>query len=365
MIYRVPQLKPSVVRRLREVDRLRTELGEHVKQPGPWVGALRRLARASSVGSSVAIEGFTVSEEDAIAIVSNDESPDTSDDDLQAVACYAQAMEHVTVLARDPTFEWHPRVVLDLHFEAGRFQREHAPGLWRTTPIFVTARGGGIAYTAPDAHDIPRLIDELFAWLRNGDLDAHVVIRAALAHLNLVSIHPFRDGNGRIARILQSLVLARDADVAPEFASIEEFLGQHTAEYYDVLRAVQGGSWQPDRDPTRWITFCVDAHIAQAQRRLDQLARAEARWRYLEALAADREWPDRLVIALEQSVMGGTDRAGYALESAVSPATASNDFRRLVDAGLIVQSGRGRNIRYHASESLRRSLDAVDGGVRP
>jgi Fic family protein len=62
------------------------------------------------------------------------------------------------------------------------------------------------------------------------------------------------------------------------------------------------------------------------------------------------------VIALEQSLIGGTDRASYMREADISLATASNDFRRLLDAGLIVQSGRGRSIRYYASEALRRDV---------
>ena len=65
-----------------------------------------------------------------------------------------------------------------------------------------------------------------------------------------------------------------------------------------------------------------------------------------------------VVIALEQSLVGGTDRASYEPEADVSPATASSDFRRLLDAGLIRQVGRGRNIRYLASEALNKEVEA-------
>ncbi len=68
---------------------------------------------------------------------------------------------------------------------------------------------------------------------------------------------------------------------------------------------------------------------------------------------AERGWPERLVIALEQSLAGGTERSTYGEEADISPATASADFRRLLDAGLVEQRGRGRNISYAASESLR------------
>jgi len=68
---------------------------------------------------------------------------------------------------------------------------------------------------------------------------------------------------------------------------------------------------------------------------------------------AERGWPDRLVIALEQSLIGGADRRSYGLEAEVSAATASSDFRRLLDAGLVEQRGRARNVRYVATERLR------------
>jgi Fic family protein len=214
-------------------------------------------------------------------------------------------------------------------------------------------------YTAPDGEQVVPLMSAVADWLSRGDVDAHVVVRGAMAHLHTVSVHPFRDGNGRISRIVQSLVLARERLLSPEFASIEEYLADHTPEYYDVLQSVQGGRYQPDRDASEWVLFCVEAHIAQARKRLEQIMEAAARWRYLERLAKSKGWTDRLVIALEQSLMGGTNRASYEREADVSSATASNDFRRLLDAGLVVQKGRGRNTRYVASEDLRSHVAAA------
>ena len=122
---------------------------------------------------------------------------------------------------------------------------------------------------------------------------------------------------------------------------------------------MQGGRYQPERDASAWVGFCVEAHMAQARRRLDQIAAAAARWSFLEELVASRVWPDRLVIALEQILVGGTERATYRQEADISMATASNDFRRLLDAGLIVQVGRGRSTRYLPSSALRQQLHSI------
>lgn len=356
MVYQTPPIGPNLQARLEQLAALRRELGQEVGKPSRWIGTLRREVRASSIESSTSIEGFSVTPEEALALVDKREAADRDQEDRQAVACYARAMDHVGTMAIDPGFRWLDRVILDLHFDACCFQRDKDPGLWRTGPIGVTGSAGTLEYRGPEGEQVEGLMAEVVGWLAEGDLDADVVVRAAIAHLNVISVHPFRDGNGRVSRIVQSLVLAREGVSSPEFFSIEEYLGAHTQDYYAALREVQGGSYQPQRDASGWVEFCVEAHIAQAQQRLAQIEQAAARWEHLEGLVEKRGWPERLVIALEQSLVGGTERSKYSEESDVSPATASADFRRLLDAGLVRQRGRGRSISYLASEDLRAAV---------
>jgi Fic family protein len=358
MIHATPKIGPALARRLKELDDLHGKLGRGIAQPAAaWVATVRRLAQAIAVESSTAIEGFHVPHDEALALVSGTKPADPNDENRMAVACYARAMEHVGVMAHDPSFRWLDRVILDLHFDACCFQRDKGPGRWRDVEVGVTGGDGRIVYRGPDAVEVPALMQEVVDWLQDGDLDAHVAVRAAMAHLHVVAVHPFRDGNGRVARIVQSLVLARDGIVAPELASIEEHLATHTADYYAALRRIQGGAYDATSDVTSWVAFCVDAHLDQARRRLAQIQQAAARWDRLERLTSDRGWPDRLVIALEQALVGGTDRARYAAEADVAAVTASGDLRRLSDAGLVVRKGGGRSIRYEASDVLRTAAD--------
>lgn len=356
MIFTTPKLTKPLRDRLDELEDLREQLGAEVSTGTRWIGSLRRQVRASSIESSTSIEGFSVSPEEALALTSGRRVPEQGDEDQQAVACYARAMDHVGTMAIDPSFRWLDRVILDLHFEACYFQRDMGPGLWRTGPIGVTAADGSLEYVGPDADRVAPLMGEIVDWLAEDQAGVHVVVQAAMAHLNVTSVHPFRDGNGRISRIVQSLVLARGGLGSPEFFSIEEYLGEHTQDYYAALRETQGGSYQPQRDATGWVSFCLEAHVAQARQRLEQVEQAAARWGQLEELAAQRGWPDRIVIALEQSVLGGTDRGKYAEEADVSAATASADLRRLLDAGLVDQLGRARASSYTASAALRSEI---------
>jgi DNA-binding transcriptional ArsR family regulator len=353
MLFATPPLKPGLQARLTELDELRDALGRELDRPVRWMGTLRRSVRASAIEGSTSIEGYSVPPAEAISLTSGEMAVDRGDDENRiAIACYARAMDHLGALALDPAFRWLDRVILDLHFDACHFQPDKRPGLWRSGPIGVTGADGSLEYQAPDANRVPGLMAEVVDWLQNGDPDAHVVVRAAMAHLHVTSVHPFNDGNGRLSRIVQSLVLARERLTSPEFLSIEEYLGRHTSAYYAALRQAQGGSYQPERDASKWVAFCVDAHLAQARQRLDQIKEAAARWERLEEIVSGRDWPERLAIALEQSLIGGTDRGRYGKEAGVSQATASGDFRRLLDAGLVEQRGRGRSTRYHAAGRL-------------
>jgi Fic family protein len=360
MIFTTPALGPNLVERLVTLDELRRQLGERAGGvPMPWLGQLRRHVKAASARSSVSIEGYEVSEAQSVALAGGEAGEDGNEAQL-ALASYARAMDHVGVMAEDPAFSWSERAILDLHFDACLFQRNKRPGRWRDDPISVTSPDGGPPeYVGPPAEQVPGLMREVVDWLDHGDLDTHVVVRAAMAHLNVISVHPFADGNGRISRIMQSLVLARAGLLTPELGSIEEYLGHNTASYYRVLRETQGGSYQPDRDAEGWVAFCLDAHIVQAQKRLAQIEQAAVRWGLLEELVEQRDWPDRMVIALEQSLFEGASRLAYSTEADISSVTAGGDFRRLLDAGLVVREGRTRNTRFLASQGLRRDVESA------
>jgi len=104
--------------------------------------------------------------------------------------------------------------------------------------------------------------------------------------------YPFEDGNGRMARCLQTLVLAREKIVAPAFPSIEEYLGANTSDDYDVLAMVGQGSWNPRNDPRPWIDFSLLAHYRQAATLLRRLQEYESPWVALVTLQRNVDCPN-------------------------------------------------------------------------
>ena len=197
-------------------------------------------------------------------------------------------------------------------------------------------------------------MEALVAELRGHDPAVPAVIRGAMAHLNLVMIHPFRDGNGRMARALQTLVLAREGMLEPAFVSIEEYLGRNTDAYYAVLAEVGGGVWQPQRDTRPWVRFVLTAHYRQARTLLRRADEAERRWDALDQEVGRRRLPERSVFALWDAALGFRVRnATYRGFAEVSLVVAGRDLKALSDAGLLVARGQARGRYYVASDELK------------
>jgi Fic family protein len=180
------------------------------------------------------------------------------------------------------------------------------------------------------------------------------MITAAMAHLNLVMIHPFSDGNGRMGRCLQTLVIARTGMVAPPFASIEEYLGRNTRAYYDVLAEVGQGAWHPERDARPWIRFCLTAHFRQAKTLHRRTRQIERIYDELEAIVVRKYGlPERAVPSVADAAVGFKIRnPSYRKAADVSDTVASRDLKALTECGLLVAKGEKRGRYYEASPSV-------------
>ena len=216
----------------------------------------------------------------------------------------------------------------------------------------------------------PGLVGELVKTLE-ADTATPAIIRAAMAHLNLVMIHPFRDGNGRMSRCLQTLVLAREKILAQELSSIEEYLGRNTSRYYAVLAEVGQGSWNPAGDARPWVRFCLEAHYVQAESVLRRIRESGQMWTEIEALREGNGLPERVTAALFDATIGLQVRnAGYRAllrgwGEEISNQVATTDLRAMVNAGLLQAHGRNRGAYYDAAEPLRGVRDSARKARKP
>jgi Fic family protein len=355
MIFKSADLRKEELGVIAAIAKMHRALKYNLSTPSRWEGVLRRNAFARAIRGSNSIEGYVVTAEDAIAAAEGDEPLEAGEETWHAITGYRNAMTYVLQLSKDSSFAFNDGFLRSLHFMMLYYDLPKHPGNWRPGPIYVRdeAKGENV-YEGPPADTVSKLIVELIDYL-NGPRDReHALVKAAMAHLNLTMIHPFSDGNGRMARCLQTLVLAIKGIVDPTFCSIEEYLGKNTQDYYDILAEVGRGKWNPQRDTRLWIRFNLTAHYRQAGTALRRTEIIKKLWDELEREVTKRDLPDRVIGAVADAAMGFRVRsATYRHFAEVSKVVASRDLRAAVESGLLVPTGERRGRIYRASEEIR------------
>jgi Fic family protein len=267
---------------------------------------------------------------------------------------YRQALGYVLQMASDPHFTTDTSAMRGMHYMMLAHDLSKSPGQYRTGTIYVhDEKRDLVVYEGPDGGRVPTLMEELATSLQT-DLDVDPLIRGAMAHLNLVMIHPFRDGNGRMARALQTLTISRQTIIEPAFSSIEEWLGHNTDDYYQVLAITGQGSWRPRADAPLWAAFNIRAHHMQAQTVARRVSEAAEIWGELDTLVSVNHLPDRVTGILYEAVLGyRVRRSGYMKMTAVEKHTATRDLGRLAELGLLHPQGETRGRYYLAGDGLR------------
>lgn len=370
-VYSAPTLDPVETEVLGLIDSLREDLRHRVAAPRRWFGTLRRMTFARAVQGSNSIEGYNASLDDVAAAVEGEPTLDASLETQLALAGYRDAMTYVLHVAEDAHAVVDEGVIKALHFMMLKHDLSKSPGRWRGGCIGVRNDATGqIVYEGPDAELIGELITSMLDALRQDDCPT--LIRAAMAHLNLVMIHPFRDGNGRMARCLQTLVIARDRINAPVFSSVEEYLGRNTQAYYDILAEVGQASWRPENDARPWIRFMLTAHYRQAKTHLRRIEEIERLYSECSELAAAHRLPDRCAAGLSDIALGLRLRRNSYLsvvESStgeeISDLTATRDLQAMVRAGLLIPRGETRGRYYVGSPSILEMRAVIRAGRPP
>jgi Fic family protein len=366
MLYPTPSLSPDDGRVLSEVDRMREALRHQVRAtPSKWTTGLRKFLTADAVAASNSIEGFKVATVDVEDLLEGERDVEVSEENREETLAYQQMMTYIQTLHDVEDFSYSKGLFNALHWmlQGHRHSIRKPAGQWRRGPVYVTdARDPSIAaYTAPDAKGVPALMQELADWL-NAEDGTHLLVRAAMAHLHLVSIHPWADGNGRMSRSLQTIMIAREGVLAPEFSSIEAWLGRpgNTWEYYRELTD-RGSEYLPGQDVSSWIRFNLTAYHQRAQTVQGRLDRSGRVWGALSEFAESTGLDERAVTALHDVAMAGrVRRSRYEHAEGLSLQQAQRDLRDLVTAQILEPVGRTRARYYTAGPRFpRQALDVA------
>ncbi|MFH2135313.1 MAG: Fic family protein [Pseudomonadota bacterium] len=309
------------------------------------LSALRRVATIESIGSSTRIEGSKLSDREVEGLLSNLQIKNFSSRDEQEVAGYAEVMELVFSSWKDITFtENH---IKQLHQNLLVYSEKDAwhRGNYKTTSNSVAAfdENGtqlGIVFQTVSPFDTPRLMTELVTWVQEerDSKHLHPLLIIAVWVVVFLEIHPFQDGNGRLSRVLTTLLLLQSGYAYVPYSSLESVIEQSKEAYYLALRQTQGTirsdapNWQP------WLVFFLRSLTEQVKRLEKKVEREKL---VLATL------PELSLQIVEFAREHGRVTIGEAIKlTGASRNTLKQHFRTLIERGHLNQHGSGRGVWY-------------------
>jgi Fic family protein len=309
------------------------------------LSALRRVATIESIGSSTRIEGSKLSDREVEKLLANLEIKSFHSRDEQEVAGYAETMELIFQSWQEITLtENH---VKQLHRDLLKYGEKDAPhrGEYKTQPNSVAAFDETgtqitIVFETATPFDTPRLMNEVVGWAREllESRELHPLLVIAIFVVVFLEIHPFQDGNGRVSRILTTLLLLRAGYAYVPYSSLESVIEHSKEGYYLALRQTQATirtdtpNWQP------WVLFFLRALQQQMKRLAKKVEREKI---VLSAI------PELSVKILEYAREHGRVTIGDIVTlTGTSRNTLKQHFRQLLEKGHLVMHGRGRGAWY-------------------
>jgi Fic family protein len=310
--------------------------------------SLRRVATIESIGSSTRIEGSKLSDREVERLLAKLETKALASRDEQEVAGYADVMETVFRSFADiPVTENH---IKQLHRDLLQYSTKDVRhrGEYKTLSNSVVALDEtglqiGVVFETASPFDTPRLMQELITWHRDvsetGRL--HPLLVSAIFIVVFLEIHPFQDGNGRLSRVLTTLLLLRSGYSYVPFSSLESVIENSKEAYYLALRQTQitirsgAPSWQS------WLHFFMRS-MQQQKRRLAAKVERE------KILVASL--PDISIRIIEHATQHGRVTMGEMIVlTQISRNTLKEHFRSLVEQQKIFRHGSGKGSWYELS----------------
>lgn len=307
------------------------------------LSALRRVATIESTGSSTRIEGARLTDAEVDHLLSGLDITSFRSRDEQQVAGYAELTELVFESWRDlPLTENHLKQLHGLLLKYSDKDQRHR-GAYKTLDNHVEAfdAGGkslGVVFRTATPFETPRLMAELIEWTNRALLGpAHPLLVIGTFVVRFLAIHPFQDGNGRLSRVITSLLLLRAGYTYVPFSSVEKIVEENKEEYYRALRRPQSTLDTGEAELGTWLAFFLRCLVEQK----DVLGRKIERERLMASLSALDEQ------LLENArAHGRLTVAGAVAVTGANRNTVKLHLRQLVAAGRLRLLGRGRSSWY-------------------
>jgi Fic family protein len=341
-------ITPEILSLIAEIDEFKGAWRAIGRIAPERLSSLRRVATIESIGSSTRIEGAKLSDRDVERLLLNLQIGSFTTRDEQEVAGYAEIMNTIfSHWENIPLTENHIKQLhRDLLIHSEKDERHR--GAYKTLNNHVEAfdengKSLGVVFATAAPFDTPRLMAELVSWVRAREeaKDLHPLLIIAIFIVVFLEIHPFQDGNGRLSRVLTTLLLLRAGYSYVPYSSLESVIEQSKEGYYLALRRTQGTirTSKPDWNP--WLEFFLRA-LQQQKRRLEKKIERE------RIILGDL--PELSVQILELArERGRVSVAEVAKVTGISRNTVKVHLRTLADQGHLTRHGAGRGAWYALS----------------
>ncbi|MDI9331834.1 MAG: DUF977 family protein [Alphaproteobacteria bacterium] len=310
--------------------------------------ALRRVATIESVASSTRIEGGKLTNAEVDALLSNIQVKKFTTHDEQKVAGYAEVME--LLFASWEHIRFNENHIQQLHRDLLRYSIKdgHHRGQYKKVSNNVvafseTGEQVAVVFETATPFDTPRLMQELVEWARHarGNKTLHPLLIVAVFVVVFLEIHPFEDGNGRLSRILTTLLMLQFSYSYVPYSSLESIIEQNKSGYYIALRQTQGTIRTDSPNWQSWIVFFLSSLASQVKRLGEKVERERMLSQRLPKLSADL-----VTLAREH---GRLTTAQAEQQTGANRATIKAHLAKLVKDGHLVKHGIGRGTWYVAS----------------
>lgn len=321
-----------------------------------WEAKFRKEAMERTVHHGTHLEGNPLSEEEVKDVLEGTEVI-ARDRDIQEILNYRNVLKFIdgiyAQIGSSGSYNFTLETILEMHkLTTEKILPPEAAGRFRIRQVVIkNTKTGQVSYTPPPAVEVPFLVEDLTTWINSDEARAtHPVIKAGIIHYELARIHPFTDGNGRVARAVATLLMFLDGYDIRKFFSFEEYFDENPMQYYLTLQAVSNQLVLDthERDLTPWLEYFVEGVAIELNRVKEKVQRISADMHIKDKLGEQVVLNERQMMIMEylHRHKGMSNRDFRKIFPDHSDDTVLRELKFLRQKGLVKKAGGTKKAQY-------------------
>lgn len=309
-----------------------------------WEAKFREDAIIRTVHHGTHIEGNSLNIEEAGKVIAGAEIAG-HERDIQEILNYRNVVTHIENFSKPIITE---EEIKKLHeITVSKILRDEDVGVYRKVQVVVkNSQTGEVTFRPPPAIEIPFQISAFLEWLiSQSSVEVHPVLKAGMTHYEIVRIHPFLDGNGRVARALATLVLFKEGYNIKQFFSLEEYYDREPMRYYEALQGVQ----KNEGDMTAWLEYFIEGLAMELNRVKEKVKSLSTDIKIKKTMGGKQLTLTERQIKIVEFIQDNgflQNKAFFELFPMISEDTVLRELKDLVDKGIVKKEGITKGVRY-------------------